>query len=419
MIHSLLDDDTSVEYGAYRDRSTESRWAPSPVEHGSLEASAVEVTRVYLDHQASTPMARGALDEMLPLFSSSYANPHSDGHAAGWEAAELIEQARGRVAAAVGAESEEIVFTSGATEANNLAILGVARARRDRRRIVISAIEHKSVLATARAATETGCEVVIIPVDRNGLVDMIALGEAVDDTTLLVSIGFVNNEMGAVQDMAAIASVCRRSGALLHSDAAQGLAWDAVRADEMGVDLLSLSAHKAGGPKGVGALYVGRAAAGSVSPIIHGGEQESGLRSGTLPTPLCVGFGAACLSLPSTVEVKAWRTNTLELLERLRAVAPSLSVNGELLSRHPGNLNLRFPDVPADILLARLQPEVAVARGSACTSGQPEPSHVLRAIGLTAAAADECLRISTSRWTTSDEIGFAVDAFARALGGVV
>lgn len=379
----------------------------------------MDVTRVYLDHQASTPMAAYALEEMLPLFSVSYANPHSDDHAAGWNAADLIEVARGRIAAAIGAETDEIVFTSGATEANNIAMLGVARGRPGRRRIVVSAIDHKSVLATARAAAETGSEMVVVPVDWNGLVDMAALRDAVDETTLLVSVGFVNNEIGTVQCMTEISEICRGAGALLHSDAAQGLAWNAVRVDEMGVDLLSLSAHKAGGPKGVGALFVNGIAAELISPIIHGGGQERGLRSGTLPTPLCVGFGAACSSLPSTAEVDSWRASTLELLERLRSVAPSLSVNGDLLLRHPGNLSVRFPSAPADMLLARLQPWVAVARGSACTSGQPEPSHVLRAIGLTAAAADECIRISTSQQTTSDEIDFAVDAFARALDGVV
>lgn len=363
-------------------------------------------------------MSPRALREMLPLFSTSYANPHSDDHAAGWEAAEIVEVARGRIAAALGAETQEIVFTSGATEANNLAILGLIAGRRDRRRIVVSAIEHKSVLATARYAATSGCEVVVVPVNDQGLVDMAALRDAVNGSTLLVSVGFVNNEIGTVQNLPAISELCRSSGTLVHSDAAQGLAWDAVRVDEMGVDLLSLSAHKAGGPKGVGALFVGQAAADVLAPVIHGGGQERGLRSGTIPTPLCVGFGAACDSLPSIVEVDAWRALTLTLLERLRAIVPSLQVNGNLSRRHPGNLSLRFPGVPADLLAARLQPGVAVARGSACTSGQPEPSHVLRAIGVTAEAAEECLRISTSRNTTAKEVDLAIEGFARALYGI-
>ena len=375
----------------------------------------MEVTRVYLDHQASTPIVPCALAEMIPVLSDSYANPHSDDHAAGWGAAELIETARGRIACAVGANTDEIVFTSGATEANNLAMLGLAASNLGRRRIVVSAIEHKSVLATARAMAELGREIVVVPVDTQGIVDMAALNEAVDDCTLLVSIGFVNNEVGAVQPMGAISDVCRRAGALLHSDAAQGLAWNAVSVDDMGVDLLSLSAHKAGGPKGVGALFVGAAAADMLAPIIHGGGQERGLRSGTLPTPLCVGFGAACNALPSATEVKAWRSMTGELLERLRILMPSVSLNGAMYPRHPGNLSVRFPGMPADVLAARLQPDVAVARGSACTSGQPEPSHVLRAIGLTAEQADNCLRISTSRFTTAEEIDFAINAFANAL----
>lgn len=378
----------------------------------------MEVTRVYLDHQASTPMTQRALDEMLPLFSTSYANPHSDDHAAGWEAAELVEIARGRIAAAIGAEAEEIVFTSGATEANNLAMLGLLAGRQNRKRIVVSAIEHKSVLATARAATNSGCEIVILPVDNEGKMDLATLSQAVDHTTLMVSIGYVNNEIGTVQDMGALSAICRGAGALLHSDAAQGLAWDCVNVDEMGVDLLSLSAHKAGGPKGIGALYVGPNAIDEIGPLIHGGGQEGGLRSGTLPTPLCVGFGAACAALPSETVVDAWRSTTLAFLERLRALVPLLSVNGAMSSRHPGNLSVRFPGIAADVLSARLQPDVAIARGSACTSGQPEPSHVLRAIGLTAGLADQCLRISTSPRTTAADLDFATEAFARALHGI-
>ncbi|WP_416354994.1 cysteine desulfurase family protein [Aureimonas phyllosphaerae] len=375
----------------------------------------MKVTRVYLDHQASTPMSRHALDEMLPAFSESYANPHSDDHAAGWEAAERVEASREQVACAIGADSAQIVFTSGATEANNLAMLGLLETDRHRSRVVMSAIEHKSILATARALTERGYEVVTIPVDPLGQLDMLALHEAIDERTLLVSIGFVNNEIGAVQPIKAISQLCRSAGALLHTDAAQALSWDAVSVDEMGVDLLSLSAHKAGGPKGIGALYVGPAAADRLRPIIHGGGQELGLRPGTVPTPLCIGFGAACSSLPSTEQVAAWRALTVSLLDRLRALVPDIHVNGAMEPRHPGNLSIRLPGVDADVLAARLQPGVAVARGSACTSGLPEPSHVLRAIGLTAGEANNCLRLSTSPATTEEEVAFVEAAFASAI----
>ncbi|MEH6720192.1 MAG: cysteine desulfurase family protein [Aurantimonas endophytica] len=378
----------------------------------------MEVTRVYLDHQASTPMSCRALDEMLPAFSECYANPHSDDHAAGWEAAQRVEASRTQVADAIGADGEQIVFTSGATESNNLAMLGLVETRRHRSRVVVSAIEHKSILATARAIADRGYEVVTIPVDPLGQLDMAALRDAVDERTLLVSIGFVNNEIGAVQPMEAISQLCRGAGALLHSDAAQALSWDAVSVDGMGVDLLSLSAHKAGGPKGIGALYVGPAAADRLRSIIHGGGQELGLRPGTVPTPLCIGFGAACNSLPSTQQVAAWRAVTVSLLDRLRALFPDLQVNGALEPRHPGNLSIRLPGIDADVLAARLQPGVAVARGSACTSGLPEPSHVLRAIGLTAGEAGSCLRLSTSPATTEQEVAFVEAAFAAAIRGM-
>ncbi len=374
--------------------------------------------RVYLDHQASTPMSRRALDVMLLAFSESYANPHSDDHAAGWEAAKLVETARAQVADAIGADGEQVVFTSGATEANNLAMLGLADRSRDRSRVIVSAIEHKSILATARAMAERGYEVVTIPVDPLGQVDMVALREAIDERALLVSIGFVNNEIGAVQPIPAISRLCRDAGALLHSDAAQALSWDAVSVDSLGVDLLSLSGHKAGGPKGIGALYVGPAAADRLRPITHGGGQELGLRPGTVPTPLCVGFGAACGSLPSPQQVAVWRALTVSLLDRLRALFPNLQVNGAMEPRHPGNLSIRLPGIDADVLAARLQPGVAVARGSACTSGQPEPSHVLRAIGLTAKEAGSCLRLSTSPATTEEEIIFVEAAFAAAIRGM-
>ncbi|MCP3733842.1 cysteine desulfurase [Sphingomonas sp. RP10(2022)] len=370
---------------------------------------------IYLDHQASAPPSPTVLSAMMPFISGIYANPHSDDHAAGWAASDAVEAARAHVAGALGAETGEIVFTSGATEANNIAILGVAEAATDRRAIVVGAIDHKSVLAPARALGRRGFKVHIAPVDDDGAIDLAVLGDLVNDDTLLVSIGAVNNEIGSVQRLADISRICRDAGALLHSDATQGLAWGAVDVEAAGVDFASVSAHKAGGPKGVGALFVSSTSADRIAPVIHGGDQENGLRPGTLPTPLCVGFGAACTDLPDEDGIERWREVTDHLLAGLRGAIPGLRLNGAPSPRHPGNLSVLLPDGDAAAVVARLQPRLAVSRGSACTSGTPEPSHVLRAIGLSAVEAERTIRLSTGPGTRIEEVERAVALIAAAV----
>ena len=367
--------------------------------------------RVYLDHQASTPTTAAALEAMAPYFSMHFANPHSEDHADGWTAADAVEEARAKVAAALAAEPQEVHFTSGATEANNLAILGVAEAAADRRTIVVGATEHKSVIGPARALARRGFALHIAPVDAGGLIDLASLRSMVDDTTLLVSVGAVNNEIGTVQDLAAISALCRERGVLLHSDVTQALGWNAVDVEADGLDYASVSAHKVGGPKGVGALFVSAAAADRIAPVTFGGEQEGGLRPGTAPTPLCVGFGAACEGLPEAVAVAGWREITARLLAGILVAIPGTRLNGTAAPRHPGNLNILLPAGDAAAVVARLQPNLAVSRGSACTSGTPEPSHVLRAIGLTGAEAERSIRLSTGPGTTAEE----VDAAARMM----
>lgn len=371
---------------------------------------------VYLDHAASTPMGERALHAMMRSFGSTFANPHAVDHAMGWSADRAVAHARTQVATALCADSDEIVFTSGATEANNLALLGAAAvAPPDRRRVVVAAAEHKSVLGPARALADRGFELVVVPVDRSGFVDLHTLANAVDATTLLISVAVVNNEVGTVQALEGAARLARANGALIHSDAAQALSWMPLDVNVLDVDFLSLSAHKASGPKGIGALYVRRGARDRLGPILFGGGQEDGLRSGTLPTPLCVGFGEACADLPGVEDVREWRAVTKRLLLGLQALAPGLKLNGAAEPRHPGILNIRLPGLDADTLVARLQPHLAVARGSACTSGIPEPSHVLRALGLSADETEESLRFSTGRFTTDDEINRALELFGAAL----
>ena len=373
---------------------------------------------IYLDYQASTPADPRVVEAMAPFWSAICGNPHAVDHAFGWAADAAVEASRAQVAALIGADADEIVFTSGATEANNLAVLGIARAApATRRRIVLSAIEHKCVLAAARAAAEEGFEVTAVPVGADGIVDPRAVAAVVDDRVALVSVMAVNNEIGTVQPLRDIAALCQASGAIFHSDAAQALSVLRINVGQAGVDLLSLSAHKAYGPKGIGALYVRRGAAVRPRPILHGGGQEGGLRSGTLPTPLCVGFGVACRLLADERDSEVPRVEQLrnKLLANLRLVAPGLKVNGALSPRHPGNLNVHFPARDAEMLLQQLQPLVAASTGSACTSGQPEPSHVLRAIGLCPPAARASVRFSLGRFTTADEIDKATEVLARAL----
>ena len=373
---------------------------------------------VYLDYQATTPANSRVVEAMQPYWSGVYGNPHSADHAFGWKADAAVEAARAEIAGLIGADSDEIVFTSGATEANNLAILGICRAAPlPRRRIVVSAIEHKCVLAAARAATDEGFEVTTVPVGPDGIIDVEAMSDALDDRVALVSVMTVNNEIGTIQPIEEIGERCKSIGITFHTDAAQALSFLEVDVDKFNVDLMSLSAHKVYGPKGIGALYVRRDSRIRPKPIIHGGGQELGLRSGTLPTPLCVGFGEACRIIhmerrSMNLPLSGMRDYFLKSL--LEAV-PGTKVNGTMAARHPGNLNVQFPGMEAEIILNWLQPNVAASTGAACTSGQPEPSHVLRAIGLSNSEAESSIRFSLGRFSSIDEIDLAVSMIQRTV----
>ena len=382
--------------------------------------------QIYMDYQSTTPTDPRVVAAMGPYWSDIYGNPHSADHAFGWDADTAVEAARAQIAELVGADPDEIIFTSGATEANNLAVLGIARASPPgRRRIVVSAIEHKCVLAAARAVADEGFEVLMAPVTSDGIVDMAALARLIDTRVALVSVMAVNNEIGSIQPLPEIAALCADVGAVFHSDAAQALSVLSVDVATLGVDLMSLSAHKLYGPKGLGAIYVRRGLRVRPQPILHGGGQEGGLRSGTLPTPLCVGFGEACRILLQERKEEAARIGTLRdsFLTKLRAGVSGIAVNGTLAHRHPGNLNLRFPGIDASALLQNLQPNLAVSTGSACTSGQPESSHVLAAIGLSALQSNESVRLSIGRFTTNKDVDVAVkyitDAYVTLCGSVL
>ena len=377
------------------------------------------VNVIYMDYQATTPADPRVVRAMEPYWSEMFGNPHSAEHVFGWTADAAVEKARGQVAALIGADPDEIIFTSGATEANNLAVLGIARASPPtRRRVVVSAVEHKCVLSAARAAAGEGFDVQIIPVGRDGLINMSLLGAAIHEYVALVSVMAVNNEIGTVQPLSEIAALCKTAGVIFHTDAAQALSAIPLDVGAVGVDLMSLSGHKAYGPKGIGALFVRRDLSLRPHPIIHGGGQEGGLRSGTLPTPLCVGFGEACRILAQDRNLEVTRIGFLRdrLLARLLAAVPDLQVNGSLSDRHAGNLNVRFPEADSSLVLQKLHPHLAASSGSACTSGQAETSHVLRALGLSVPEAEASIRLSIGRFTTERDIDLAVGYLAEAVG---
>jgi cysteine desulfurase len=380
---------------------------------------------VYLDNQATTPCDPRVVSVMLPWFTERFGNPHSAEHSMGREAANAVEAARAEVAALIGAEPREIVLTSGATEANNIAIKGAARfaASQDdpRRRVVTVATEHKCVLGSVADLAAEGFEAVVLPVRPDGLVDPDALRDALRTPTLLVSIMAVNNETGVVQDTAALAGIARSAGALFHTDAAQAAGKVALDVHAQGIDLLSLSGHKLYGPKGVGALYIRRRPRVRLAPLFSGGGQERGLRSGTLPTPLVVGLGEACRLAGLEMAEEADRLAALRdrLLAGLRRGQPGLpgmpglAVNGSWEHRIPGNLNLTFP---APVLaLLRAVPELCASTGSACSSAEVEPSYVLRALGLSDEAASRTLRLGLGRFTSAADVDFAADALLAAV----
>jgi len=377
---------------------------------------------IYLDHQATTPVDARVFAAMAPYFGESFGNPHSVDHGIGWQAARAVEDAAAGVAGLIGADADEIVFTSGATEANNLALLGLGRRETGgkRRRILVSAVEHKCVLAVSRILHEQlGYRIESLPVDAAGRVDATALEATLADDVLAVSIMAVNNEIGTIQDIAALSQVVRRSGALLHCDSAQAPCAIDLRKFWQFTDLLSLSGHKMYGPQGIGALFIRRDLQDGIEPLVYGGGQQRELRSGTVPVALCVGMGAAAALLDTrkAEEERALLRRRRDLFVRkLMNLSWPVFLNGpEGAQRHPGNANMRFEGFEAHDILSTLQPRLAASTGSACTSGIPEPSHVLRAIGLSAREAEASIRFSLGRSTTDEDIDDAVRLIDEAL----
>ena len=377
---------------------------------------------IYLDHQATTPLDPRVLDEMAPYYGDLFGNPHSSDHSLGWESARAIEKAAARIARLIGSDPDEITFTSGATESNNMALLGLGRkaAGGKRRRILVSAIEHKCVLASARVLEEQdGFTVEQIPVDRQGRVELSALDSMMGEDVLAVSVMAVNNEVGTIQDIRKISGYVRRQGAVFHCDAAQAPLAMPLGSLATYTDILSLSGHKMYGPKGVGVIFIARTLQDQIEPLIYGGGQQNGLRSGTLPVPLCVGMGAAAELLigeDAKEQRKELRVRRDVFVHRLRRLGWPVSLNGpEDETRHPGNANLCFLGFSAHEILGALQPRLAASTGSACTSGIAEPSHVLRATGLDSDDAEASVRFSLGFGTTDEDVEQAVGFIKEAL----
>jgi cysteine desulfurase len=370
---------------------------------------------IYMDYQATTPVDPRVLERMLPYFGDEFGNAASRTHVFGWRAEEAVSQARVQVAARLQADPKEIVFTSGATESDNLALFGIAEAYRDKGDHIITQVtEHKAVLDSARRLEKLGRRVTFLPVDRTGQVDPDDLRKALTAKTVLVSIMYANNEIGTVQPIADLARVAKEAGALFHTDAAQALAYLPIDVETMGIDLLSLAAHKAYGPKGIGALYVRRRNPRvRLAPMIFGGGHEGGMRSGTLAVPGIVGLGAACELAEQEREAESRRLRGLveKLHRELSGRLDEITLNGHPTERLPNNLNLSFAYVEGESLMMGMN-DVAVSSGSACSSANHEPSYVLKALGVPDDLAHSSIRFGLGRFSTEEEVDYVIGRVA-------
>lgn len=374
-------------------------------------------TPVYLDYAATTPVDKRVAEKMIPYLTETFGNPASNSHSFGWEAEEAVEKARADIAALINADSKEIVFTSGATESNNLAIKGAAHFYKSKGNHLITVkTEHKAVLDTMRELERQGYEVTYLDVQENGLVDLDVLKAAIREDTILVSVMWVNNEIGVVQDIPAIGEICRERKIIFHVDAAQACGKVPVDVEAAKVDLLSMSGHKVYGPKGIGALYVRRKPRVRLEAQMHGGGHERGFRSGTLPTHQIVGMGEAFRIAKEelaqdTAHYLKLRDIFLKGIEGIEEVY----INGDLEHRVPNNLNVSFNFVEGESLIMAVK-ELAVSSGSACTSASLEPSYVLRALGRNDELAHSSLRITFGRMTTEEEVQFAAKLIKSKIG---
>lgn len=371
---------------------------------------------IYLDYQATTPMDPRVLEAMIPYFTEKFGNAHSRTHSYGWEAEDAVEQARTEIAKLINADPKSIVFTSGATESNNLAIRGVAKFYGDKKKHIITCVtEHKCVLDTCRHLEQEGFKVTYLAPKNNGIIDLEDLKAAITDDTSLVSIMTVNNEIGVIQPIAEIGKICRERGVFFHTDAAQAFGKMPLDVIAMHVDLMSISGHKIYGPKGIGALFVGRKPRVRLEAIIHGGGQERGMRSGTLPVPMIVGLGEAARIAGVEMEFESARLKKLtdRFVDAMLEI-PHTYLNGDAVLKIAGNANISFSCVEGESMIGAIK-NIAVSSGSACTSASLEPSYVLRALGLDEELAHTSIRFGFGRFTTDAEVDEAIASVKKAV----
>lgn len=372
---------------------------------------------IYMDNHATTRVDPRVMEAMQPWFTEKYGNAASVNHAYGWEAADAVEAARDQIARLLNTSAKTLVFTSGATEANNLALKGVLHAARSDAHLITTAAEHRSVLDPAKTLERAGYGLTVLPVDEYGRVDPAQVADAIGPKTVLVSVILANNEVGTLNDVAEIGRICRENGVLLHTDAVQAVGKIPFDLADVPVDLMSLTAHKLYGPKGVGALFVRRGSPRiRIEPLIDGGGHERRLRSGTLPVPLIVGFGTACALAGELMPEGAARIQQLrdQLWDGLCRELDGLHLNGHPQERLPGNLNVSFEGVDGEALMMGIK-EIAVSSGSACTTADPEPSHVLRALGRSEQLTRASLRFGLGRFNTADDVTVAVETVVAAV----
>ncbi|PLX29273.1 MAG: IscS subfamily cysteine desulfurase [Alphaproteobacteria bacterium] len=376
-----------------------------------------ENNHIYLDYQSTTPCDLRVTEKMMPFLSEIFGNAHSRTHYHGWLAEQAIEKARKQVANIINASPKEIIFTSGATESNNLAIKGVAEFYRDKKTHIITCkTEHKCVLESCRWLERNGFDITYLDVEPNGLVNLETLNKAIRGETLMVSVMAINNEIGVIQPLKEIGALCRKRGIFFHTDAAQAVGKTPIDVEEMNIDLLSISGHKLYGPKGIGALYVRRKPRVRLVSQISGGGQERGMRSGTLSAFLCVGLGEACEIAQKEMAVESAQIQKLSyrLYQKLKESLPQIYLNGDPVMRYPGNLNISFAHVEGEGLMMGIK-NLSVSSGSACTSASLEPSYVLKALGVDEELAHTSLRIGIGRFTTQEEVDQAAEDIIAAV----
>ena len=373
------------------------------------------MNKIYLDNHSTTPVDPEILNHMLPYFSTKIGNPSSRTHSYGWEAEAAVEKSREEIAELINSKTNEIIFTSGATESNNIALSNILSSSNNNH-IITSFTEHRAILDICKELKKKNVKTKYLKPNKNGIINLDKLNEKINDSTYMVSIMHANNEIGVIQPIKEIGLICKKNDVLFHVDAAQSLGKIPIDVINMSVDLMSFSSHKIYGPKGVGAIYINNKIKNKISAITFGGGQEQGLRPGTLPVPLIVGFGKACNKANRIINDEAKEIEKLRnfMLDEIKKELPNIIINGSMKNRLPGNLNISFPDLKGQSIVTSI-PKLALSSGSACSSSSPKASHVLLSLGLSNNLCNSSIRIGIGRFNTLEEISFAAREIIKAV----